>query len=168
MERVNSSCFMKKKLSFRNLVLWIGAVGLVLAIGGGMASGADRHKRGPHGGTPVLIGDHHFHLELVRDAAAELMQAYVLDDHFEKYVSVRETNFTMTATFGGRTNRLDFKRIANPVRGKIPATSSLFEGRADWIKSATNFTGHIPTITLKGQTFTNISFPFPKGTQHTH
>jgi hypothetical protein len=159
---------MKKELSVRSFVLWIGGIALVAAIGSGVVKGADRLKRGPHGGTPVLIADHKFHLELVRDPSAGLMQAYVLDDHFEGYVPVRETNFIMTAVFAGKTNQVEFKRSANPAEGKIAATSSLFEGRADWIKSASNFTGRIPTITLNGQTFTNISFPFPKGTQHTH
>lgn len=42
------------------------------------------------------------------------------------------------------------------------------EGRADWIKGATNFLGHIPKIKLNGQTFANINFPFPKGTQHAY
>jgi hypothetical protein len=159
--------FMKKELSIRSLVLWICAVAFVATIAN-LARAADRQKRGPHGGTPVLIEDHKFHLELVRDGEAGLMQAYVLDDHLEKYVSVRETNFIMTATFAGRTNRLDLKRVAKSGSEKVPASSSLFEGRADWVKAATNFAGGIPSITLKGQTFTNISFPFPKGTQHTH
>lgn len=168
MEQVKSLDPMKKKLSVRSLFVCIGVIGLAAAIGSGAVSGADRLKRGPHGGTPVLVGAHDYHLELVRDGAAGLMQAYVLDDHFEKYVSVPETNFVMTATFGGRTNRIEFNRSPNPTDGKLPAKSSLFEGRADWIKGATNFLGHIPKIKLNGQTFTNINFPFPKGTQHAH
>jgi hypothetical protein len=127
------------------------------------------HVQGPpHGGTPVLIAEHKFHLELVRDPASGVMQAYVLDDHMEEYVAVPETNFTLTASISGRTEKLDLLRLPNPADGKLTSASFLFEGRAEWVKAATNFDGLISTITLKGQTYTNISFPFPKGTHHIH
>src|SRR5687768_1562203 len=42
----------------------------------------------PHGGTPVQVGDHAFHLELVPDAVDGKMLAYVLDAHMENEVTV--------------------------------------------------------------------------------
>jgi hypothetical protein len=130
--------------------------------------GHDHAHGPPHGGTPVLIEEHKIHLELVRDPSAGVMQAYVLDDHLEKYIAVPETNFTLTANIAGRTEQLEFQRAPNPSDGKLPSASSVFEGRAEWVKSAASFDGLFPAITLNGQTFTNINFPFPKGTQHTH
>jgi hypothetical protein len=60
------------------------------------------HSHGPpHGGTPVLVAEHKYHLELVRDPATGLMQAYVLDDDMHDFVRVPETNFTLV----GRANR---------------------------------------------------------------
>jgi hypothetical protein len=127
---------------------------------------AEHHHAPPHGGTPVSVAEHKYHLELVRDGASGRMLAYVLDDELEKAVAVRETNFTLRATFAGRTESVEFKR-ALPA-SKPSEASSQFEARADWIKAATNFQGVIPAITLNGKTFTNIVFPFPKGTRHTH
>jgi hypothetical protein len=159
---------MKKILTIRCLVS-LASVAAVLAVLSRSGVFAADHAHGPpHGGTPVLVAEHKFHLELVRDGAAGLMQAYVLGDHLEKYIAVRETNFTLQATFAGRTESVVFKRAPNPSDKKLPVASSLFEARADWIKGATNFNGVIPTIMLNRQTFTNITFAFPKGTQHTH
>ena len=132
-------------------------------------SHGDGHSHGPpHGGTPVLVAEHKYHLELVRDPAAGVMQAYVLDDHLHDFIRVPETNFTLLATIDGKTEQLDFARMTNAMSPNPSDPSFLFEARADWIKTVTNFSGLIPGITLKGQTFTNIAFPFPKGTQHTH
>jgi len=159
---------MKKVLASRSFAFVASLAAAVAVLNPGGVFGAE-HKHGPpHGGTPVLVGGHKFHLELVRDGAAGGMQAFVLDDHLEKYVAVRETNFTLRATFAGRTESVEFKRAANAADKKLPAMSSLFEARADWIKAATNFNGLIPSITLNGRTFKDIKFPFPKGTQHAH
>ena len=131
-------------------------------------SGGQHQMQGPpHGGTPVAVGKHKYHLELVRDAQAGRMQAYVLDAHFEKFIAVPETNFALLAKVGGRDERLDFSRMpATPP--SADGSSYLFESRAEWIKNATNFHGLIPTITLKGRTYTNIAFPFPEGAAEPH
>lgn len=120
----------------------------------------------PHGGTPVQVGAHDFHLELVNDTHAGKMLAYVFDDHFEKPVSVPPTTFDLIATFGGQ----EHKAVFNPGDGAAsPATNvSVFFATAPWLKQATEFEGLIPQITLKNETFTNITFSFPKGTLHKH
>jgi hypothetical protein len=122
----------------------------------------------PHGGTPVVVADDQFHLELVLDAAAAKMQAYVLDGHLESYVQVPETNFVIVASVAGGTESLTFQRVPEPGSGQVPARSSLFEAQSDWLKSAKAFEANIPTITLNGTTFTNIVFGFPKGSMHVH
>jgi hypothetical protein len=122
----------------------------------------------PHGGTPVLVADDEFHLELVLDPTAARMQAYVLDGHLESYVSVAETNFTLVATLGGSEQRLEFRRVPDTAVGAIGDKSARFEAGADWLRSVKEFEGAIPSITLNGKTFSNISFKFPKGTMHVH
>lgn len=122
----------------------------------------------PHGGTPVIVSEHRLHLELVLDAAAAKMQAYVLDGHLEGYVAVAETNLLLVAKIGGAEEKLSFHRAVDPASGKVPAMSSLFEGNAAWLGTTRAFDGSFPTITLNGTTFTNISFSFPKGSKHVH
>lgn len=116
----------------------------------------------------MVVAEHKYHLELVRDATNGTMQAYVLDGDLHDFIRVPETSFALTANVGGKTERIEFRRATNAVSPNPSDPSFLFEGRAEWMKSATNFEGLIPSITLKGQTFTNVTFPFPKGTQHTH
>jgi hypothetical protein len=122
----------------------------------------------PHGGTPVIVGEDSFHLELVLDATAAKMQAYVLDGHLEGYVAVAETNLLLVAKFDGKEEKLSFHRAIDPASGLVPAKSSLFEGNAAWLGTTRAFEGSFPTITLNGTTFTNISFSFPKGSKHVH
>ena len=144
---------------------------LVVATGCRDSQQADSHGHShgpPHGGTPVNVAEHKYHLELVRDATNGVMQAYVLDGDLHDFIKVPETNFALDAKLGGQTERLEFQRMTNATSPSPADPSFLFEARAEWVKSATNFDGVIPSITLKGQTFTNVTFPFPKGTQHTH
>lgn len=129
----------------KNLIIVLCSVFLSLAVGCRDSSSHghahDQDHAPPHGGTPVVIGGDKFHLELVHDATVGKMQAYVLDGHLESYVQVPETSFVLVAKVGEQ---------------------------ADWLKTAKEFAGSIPTITLNGATFTKISFPFPKGTKHVH
>jgi hypothetical protein len=122
----------------------------------------------PHGGTPVIVGEDRFHLELVLDAAAAKMQAYVLDGHLEGYVAVAETNLLLIAKFDGKEEKLAFHRTIDPASGKVPAKSSVFEGNAAWLGTTRSFEGSFLAITLNGTTFNNISFSFPKGSKHVH
>lgn len=138
-------------------------------------NGADAHSHGndgdhapPHGGTPVVIADDVFHLELVLDTSTPKMQAYVLDGHLEKYVEVMETNFVLHAKSGAITEQLSFLRLPAETSGNLASKSSLFEAKAVWLKNVKEFDGHIPVIALGGKSFTNISFSFPKGTKHVH
>src|SRR5687767_3395929 len=132
-------------------------------------SNHDGHTHAPpHGGTPVVVAEHKYNLELVRDGNIGLMQAYVLDEDFHDFIRVPETNFTLLANLAGRTERVEFLRATNAMSPTPADPSFQFEARAEWLKTATNFDGSIPSITIQGQTFTNITFPFPKGTQHIH
>ena len=125
----------------------------------------DKKSGPPHGGTPVQVGGHDFHLELVNDTNAGKMLAYVFDEHMEDAKSVPPTTFELVAKIGGTEHRATF----NPGDGSRPAVREVdvFHATADWLKTATNFEGVIPKITLKNETFTNVTFSYPKGSSHT-
>ena len=140
-----------------------------LAFGCSDSIAADKQalKVPPREGTPVVVREHRLNLKLVRDAKAGLLQAYLCDGEFSKFVSVPETNFTLRAKVDGREERAEFVRV--PAEGASTKNESwLFEARAEWVKTAAKFDGVIPTATFKGRTYKNIAFPFPKGTQHDH
>src|SRR5688572_3567783 len=60
----------------------------------------DKKSGPPHGGTPVQVGGHDFHLELVNDTHAGKMLAYVYDDHLEHAESVPPATFDLVAKIG--------------------------------------------------------------------
>jgi len=146
------------------LVLFV--VGIAAAFVVSQSYSAEKFKGPPHGGTSVQIGNHGFHLELVRDAEKSRLQAYVLDAHMQGYVSVPEKSFVMLATISNQQQRVMFNRVPEPGSEKLAEASHTFEGSADWIKQATNFNAAFASITLKGRTFTNVTFSFPKGSMH--
>ena len=121
----------------------------------------------PHGGTPVQVGDHAFHLELVPDAVDGKMLAYVLDAHMEKEVSVAGGAFELIAKAGTQEHRLTFNPVMNAPNAGAEKTS-VFAATATNLNTLTNFEGVIPKIALEGKTFENVKFSYPKGSRHEH
>lgn len=130
------------------------------------AAGAPAHKHEhipPHGGTAVVLGEEAFHVELVRDAATGVLQAYVLDGELENFVRVQQASFDLTAKIGGETKTLTFKSVANSATGETVGDTSLFTAEADWLKTTSVFDAEIKTLTVRSTTFTGVKFNFPKG-----
>lgn len=117
----------------------------------------------PHGGTPVVLGDEAYHLELVRDPAAGTLQAYVLDGEMENFVRSPLPLIEIAAEAGGMTRTLELAAVANPATGETVGDTSLFQAQADWLKSAADFDGVLKSITIRGTTFSGVKFNFPKG-----
>lgn len=127
------------------------------------AAGEHAHRESaatPHGGTPVQLGGHDFHLELVHDSIDGKMLAYVFDAHMEKPVNVPTTTFEMIAKAGDHEHRLTFSATGE--------STSVFAAPASALANLSKFEGVIPKITLGGKTFENVSFSYPKGTRHSH
>jgi hypothetical protein len=132
------------------------------------ADHAHAEKSGaPHGGTPVEVGDHGYHLELVPDAVDGKMLAYVLDAHLEREVSVSGGAFELVAKTGTQEHRLTFNPVASAPNATVDKTS-VFSATATNLNSLTNFEGVIPKITIDGKTFENVKFSYPKGSRHEH
>ena len=117
----------------------------------------------PHGGTPVVLGDEEYHLELVLDAASGRLQAYVLDAHMDQFTRLTNETFTVTAQWKNRTETLLFKAVTSTATGEKVGDTALFEAQADWLKTATNFDAVIVALPLRGSRFEGVSFNFPKG-----
>jgi hypothetical protein len=124
---------------------------------------ARHHHHPPHGGTPVVLGDEQYHLELVLDPAAGTLQAYVLDGEMENFVRSTAPSIEVAATVNGTQRVLELAAVANPVTGEAVGDSALFEATADWLRSPPPFDAVLRTITIRGTTFTNVRFNFPKG-----
>jgi hypothetical protein len=117
----------------------------------------------PHGGAPVELGEEENHIELVRDAAAGKLQAFVLDGELENFVRIAQPSLEMDATVSGNPEKLTLTAVANNATGEKVGDSSLFEAQADWLKTTSEFDGVLKEITVHGKTYTNVLFNFPKG-----
>ena len=117
----------------------------------------------PHGGTPVVLGDEAYHVELVRDPAAGKLTAYVLDGEMEEFIRVKPATFEVVAAVGGAKQTLTFHAVANAATGETVGNSSQFETSADWLKTTATFDGTLTALEIKGTNFTAVAFNFPKG-----
>ena len=117
----------------------------------------------PHGGTPVVLGEEMYHVELVRDAATGKLSAYILDGEMENFIRLAMPAFDMTAQVNGQSQVVTFHAVANPATGETVGDSSLFETQADWLKTTRTFDAVIPGLAIRGTTFTGVAFNFPAG-----
>jgi len=114
----------------------------------------------PHGGTLLELGEHEANLELVRDAAAGKLTAYILDGHAENFLRIPSMGFQLIAQVQGRTESLSFKPVANPATGEKAGDTSQFEAQADWIQSTPAFDGSVPELVVKARSFKDIKVQF--------
>lgn len=112
----------------------------------------------PHGGVLVELGDHQYNLELVRDAAAGTLTAYVLDAHAENFVRVPLKVIEVVVRVGERTEKLTLAATANALSGETVGDTSQFTGSAGWLKETGKFKGTIAEIEIRGTRFKDVSF----------
>jgi hypothetical protein len=117
----------------------------------------------PHGGTAVVLGDEDYHIELVLDSATGTLQAYVLDGEMEDFIRSAVPSIEIEASVGGEPRTIVLSAVANPATGETVGDTSLFEARAEWLKTARDFDGVLKSITIRGTTFTSVKFNFPRG-----
>jgi hypothetical protein len=121
------------------------------------------HAVPPHHGTPVELGDEQFTLEWVREPASGTLRAYVLDGEMEGFVRIAALQLDLLVQRAGRREHLILKPVADPATGETIGDTSLFEARADWLKSADTFKGTLRNLKVQDQTFESVAFSFPEG-----
>jgi hypothetical protein len=119
----------------------------------------------PHGGTPVILGNEDFHLELVRDPAAGSLTAYVLDAHMAGFIRLPVPAIELAVQVGGRAEKLTLAALPNQLSGETVGDTSAFVAQAEWLKTTGEFSAVVPSLTIRGRTFTNVAFDFPKGNE---
>jgi hypothetical protein len=117
----------------------------------------------PHGGTLVALGHEEYQLELVLDAPAGKLQAYVFDGELENFVRVAAETFDVTAKLPVHDAVLVFKAVPNRATGETVGDTSMFEAQADWLKTTPAFDAILKEITIRGGVYRDIAFNFPKG-----
>jgi hypothetical protein len=128
------------------------------------AAAPKKHEhKPPHGGTPVELGEEEYHVELVADPPAGKLDAYVMDGELENFVRVTAPAFEVTATLRRQPTALVFKAVASAATGETVGDTSLFEAQADWLKHEPTFDAVLKQLTVRGKSYENVAFNFPKG-----
>lgn len=120
----------------------------------------------PRGGTLVEIGEHEFNVDLVLDRATGTLHGWILGAHargVDDRVRIAMPSFEAQVTVDGRRLTLVFQAQADPATGEKPGSTSVFDARADWLKTATTFEGVFPRLVIGGETFAGTRFSFPTG-----
>ena len=117
----------------------------------------------PHHGTPVVLGNEEYHVELVLDPATGKLQAYILDGELENFIRIPTDSFILTAQLPGGAQSLVLKAVANRATGEKVGDTALFEAQADWLKTTPTFEAAIEELTVRASTYRHVAFNFPKG-----
>jgi hypothetical protein len=162
----------------KKLHLLLAAVSLIALSACSKKDAHDHHHHGshhghhhepPHGGTPVILGNEDFHLELVRDAAAGSLTLYVLDSHMSNFIRIPAPSVELVVKLrDGRSEKLSLAALPNMLSGETVGDTSAFVGQADWLKSNDEFEVVITSVTVRGRAFDNVAVPFPKGHEANH
>lgn len=124
------------------------------------ATGGHVHTA-PHGGLLVEVGDHAYNLELLLDAPAGRLTAWVLDGHAENFVRIRAASLELLASVGTERRPLTLVALANSATGETVGDTAQFEAQAEWLKSTTRFDGLVPALEIRGTNHGPIKFQFP-------
>ncbi|MDX2033773.1 MAG: hypothetical protein SF339_24065 [Blastocatellia bacterium] len=127
-------------------------------------SEAEHAHSAPHGGMLVEFGEEFAHLEIVLDAAAGRLTAYALDGEAEASVRVKQPAIEIAVKKPAATV-VKLGGVANGLTGETAGDTSEFTGQSDALKGQAEFEGVIKTISIKGRSFTNVAFQFPKGNE---
>ena len=109
------------------------------------------------------LGEEEYHVELVLDKAAGAIEAYVMDGELENFVRIAAESFEVTARLPAKPEALVFKAVPNTATGEKVGDTSQFEAQADWLKQEPTFDAVLKQITVRGKTYENVAFNFPKG-----
>lgn len=123
----------------------------------------------PHGGTLVVLGETAAHVEVRVDATSGKLTLNLLGSHASAAQrSAAESIVVEVTPEGGEAFTVETKPVANALSGETVGDTSQFEGRHDGLKGLERFQGRIPSVSVMGGTFSDVTFPFPEGHESSH
>jgi len=127
------------------------------------ATPAKHEHKPPHGGTPVVLGNEEYHLELIMNAPEGKLQAFVMDGELENFVRISAKTFEVDVKLAGKDEPLIFNAVASRATGERVGDTSAFEAQADWLKTNPTFDGVLKELAVRAKVYQNAQFNFPKG-----
>lgn len=170
---------MKDQFRFRNVIGALLALGVVAVVATGCQPEHDHdhdaHADGegdgghahtpPHGGAPVLLGDHFYHLEFVLDLETGVLDAYCLDGHLENFIRLPLEGIDLILSSVDGTPALRLLPVASSATGETVGDTSHFRVQSDVLVGAAQFEALLGRIEIGGQVFDQVRFSYPEGNE---
>lgn len=120
-----------------------------------------RHDHQPlRGGRLVEIGEHVAQVEIVHDAAAGTLNAYVMDGHASHPVRLPAKSLRLRLEVAGEEFVFDLKPVADALTGETVGDTSRFEIRADLLERIRGFSGVIDELEVFDRVYKEIPFTY--------
>ena len=120
-----------------------------------------RHDHQPQrGGRLVEIGEHVAQVEIVHDARAGTLTAYVMDGHAGRAVRLSAESLPVRIEVGGEEFTFDLKPVADPLTGETVGDTSRFEIRADLLERLRGFSGVVVELKVFDRVFRDVAFTY--------
>ena len=152
-----------------NTIVVMMLICAVPAMAGGRAWAHEGHEHhAQHGGALVGLeydGAEVAHLELVLDADAGALTAYVLDAEAEKAVRLPQESMEVTVRLPEQ-DPLEISLAAkeNVLTGETVGDTSEFTAQSDRLKGAERFDASVASIFVLGYEVADTNFSYPEGT----
>ncbi|MHC4137016.1 MAG: hypothetical protein ACYTDU_08275 [Planctomycetota bacterium] len=125
------------------------------------AAAAAKHDHQPlRGGRLVEIGEHVAQVEIVHDAEAGTLTAYVMDGHASRAVRLPAKSLPVRIEAAGEEFALDLKPVADALTGETVGDTSRFEIQADLLKRTRSFRGVIVELDVFDRVFRDVTFTY--------
>ncbi len=139
-------------------------------------SPAEKHDHGHHhtakyGGALVALGDHFAHGEILLDKSNGKVTFYVLDGEVEKSIRLEQKEITLLVSSVNDKEiafSLNLEAVESELTGEKIGDTSQFEGSSPELINAKMFEAQIKSILIKGSSFAEVHFHFPKGNEGDH
>jgi hypothetical protein len=129
------------------------------------APGAGDHSahthEAPRGGALVVLREEGAHVELLVDRATGHLSLIVLGAHAAKPIRIAQPAISLIVDVAGASQPVELPAVASELTGETVGDTSEFAADIDALKGAGTFTGQIASVTVRGETYTDLAFTYP-------
>ena len=112
----------------------------------------------PHGGTLIVLGEEHAHIELVLTPAENRVDLYALSAHAEHPVRLGHESIVVDVA-DEASWELVLKPVANTLTGETEGDTSQFSATDERLNGRKSLRGTVRRVDIRGATFENVPIP---------
>jgi hypothetical protein len=125
-------------------------------------SASDEHlHEAPRGGTLVVLREEGAHVEVLADMATGHVSVLVLGPHGAQPVRIVQKAISVTFDVAGEPQTVELPAIASELSGETVGDTSEFAALVPALKGVGTFSGSIASVTVRGETYTDLAFTYP-------